>query len=81
MRIAVRRTVRNPDDPDTRDLKEPNGRTPLSITIADQHAIRTEDSVDVGQIAQDVEMNASSGCGVEPKMRTRRECSSITNAV
>jgi len=55
MRIAVGRTVRNPDDPDTRYLEEPNGRTPLSIAIADQHAIRTEDCVDVGQIAQDLD--------------------------
>jgi hypothetical protein len=52
MRIAVRRTVRNPDHSDARHHEESNGGTPLSIAIADQDTIRTEDSVDIDEIAQ-----------------------------
>ena len=42
----------SPDYPDTSHFEEPNGSTPLPIAIADQQAIRVEDSVDLGQIAQ-----------------------------
>jgi hypothetical protein len=59
-----------------------DGRAPLRIPVADQHAVTGECAIAGGrQRASDLAMNASSGCGVLPRICTRREARSITNTV
>jgi len=59
--------------------RRPNGLAPLGIPIADQHPASPRGGRRAGP--RDLRQNASSGCGVEPRIGTRREASSITQTV
>lgn len=81
--IAIRSQERCANHPHARHRKLAlDAGAPLSIAIADQHAIPDENPIDrVGQVTHCWITNASSGFLVEPRTSTRREWSSITNSV
>jgi hypothetical protein len=63
-----------------------NGRTPLRVSITDQHAMADQHAIiRCGERAVSVRstwrMNPSLGCDVEPTMCTRREARSMTKTV
>ena len=59
-----------------------NGRTPLRITIADDHAVADEQAViGRGQRPAHLTHEHVIGKGVEPRIWTRRDARSITNTV
>ena len=78
--VGIGRPIRCLDDANPRVLQaRPHRLTPLGIPVADQHATPSASaSVRFRTIWH---MNASSGCGVEPRIWTRREASSITKTV
>ena len=83
MRIAVRRAERCPDDARTGRFEQVSNRGALlPIPVADQRRRPSSTpSPASGSWRTIWSMKASSGCGVEPTMQTRRECNSITNTV
>ena len=59
-----------------------NGRTPLRVSITDQHAMADQHAViRGGERAADLAHEPSLGCDVEPTMCTRREARSMTKTV
>jgi hypothetical protein len=83
IRVAVRRGRRRPHHANAdRAEHDLHRRGPIRIPIAQQDTALTQDRIALTEeTAHGLPTKAPSGCGVEPSTQTRRECSSMTNAV
>jgi hypothetical protein len=79
---SVRGTVSGPAAHQAFQAQPLHRGAPLAIPITDEKPLRVEHTSAASVRSRPIwTMNASSGCGVEPTMRTRRECNSVTNNV
>ena len=82
VRVAVRRRGRRANNPNTNRRQERLHRVaPRRIAVADQHRPARSTSPSPAKSLNACTIKGSSGYGVEPRTWTRRDRSSMTNAV